>query len=118
MNYSLAAFQEPRGVMRILQFVSHITVCKNLLLRTLTFHFRTQIFAIVAFSTTANFSVDVEFKCATTPNDTKTIDYPFRFSHHVCTQVNTKNEFYMAADVSSDAQVKNQLQNIIIIDLC
>lgn len=85
MNYTLSAFQEPRGVMRILQLI----------------------FAIVAFSTTANFSVDVQFVCAPssqTPNSTRTISYPFRFSEQVCIAKETKTDFYMAGNVSSDAQ--------------
>ncbi|KAG4078674.1 hypothetical protein HA402_015264 [Bradysia odoriphaga] len=82
MNYSLTAFQEPRGVMRILQFI----------------------FAIVAFSTTANFSVDVTFVCATTTNSTRTVSYPFRFSENVCTEKSSNTAFWMSANVSSDAQ--------------
>ncbi|KAJ6644382.1 Synaptophysin [Pseudolycoriella hygida] len=81
INYSLSAFQEPRGVMRILQFI----------------------FAIVAFSTTANFSVDVKFECASYPNSTRTVSYPFRFSESVCKNKENSN-VVMAGDLSSDAQ--------------
>lgn len=105
MNYSLAAFQEPRGVMRIIQLVSEENSMKICGWTHWQFIFYTQIFAIVAFSTTANFSVDVEFKCAASPNSTRTLSYPFRFSENVCLRADTKKEFYMAADVSSDAQV-------------
>lgn len=84
---------------------------KKLFGTTDIFHFYTQIFAIVAFSTTANFSVDVEFQCATTENSTKTISYPFRFTEGVCTSKKENNEFRMAADVSSDAQVNHPLHN-------
>lgn len=83
MNYSLAAFQEPRGVMRILQFV----------------------FAIVAFSTTTNFSVDVTSTCGAANNITngRSISYPFRFSEPICHE-KTQQEIVISADVSSDAQ--------------
>jgi len=82
MNYSLSAFQEPRGVMRILQFV----------------------FAIVAFSTTSNFSADVYVTCQTSPNVTVSISYPFKFAENVCIEKSSGKALIMSADVSSDAQ--------------
>ncbi len=119
MNYSLTAFQEPRGVMRILQLVSLKKSLINEYYWDALKHFfffsfvYTQIFAIVAFSTTANFSVDVDFTCVPAANSTsKTIEYPFRFRHEVCIDKSTKEPFPLAADVSSDAQVET-LTNIV-----
>lgn len=71
----------------------------------------TQIFAIVAFATTANFSVDVQVQCATAANSTSvTLSYPFSFSERICTGKADK-AVYLSANVSSDAQVIDQLHN-------
>jgi len=85
LNYDLSVFKEPRGVMRIFQFI----------------------FAICALSTTLNFESTVSFKCKGAPDKSFVFDYPFRFGEKVCpkgTVTNGLNDtLYISADVSSDA---------------
>lgn len=58
MDLNLSAFQEPRGVMRIFQFI----------------------FAICAFATTTNYSGFVEYLCKGVSKKTYPYYYPFRLS--------------------------------------
>uniref|UniRef100_A0A1B0DHY3 Uncharacterized protein n=1 Tax=Phlebotomus papatasi TaxID=29031 RepID=A0A1B0DHY3_PHLPP len=80
--YTLAPFQEPRGVMRILQFI----------------------FAICSFATTVNFATTVTLQKCDLTNSTKTVtlEYPFRFAETVCT--NADKPVDISANVASDAQ--------------
>uniref|UniRef100_A0A1L8D9T2 Putative conserved plasma membrane protein n=2 Tax=Nyssomyia neivai TaxID=330878 RepID=A0A1L8D9T2_9DIPT len=82
VSYTLAPFQEPRGVMRILQFI----------------------FAICAFATTVNFSTTLTLQKCDNLNDTRSfpLEYPFRFAAKLCT-VGGKEQ-PVSAIVSSDAQ--------------
>lgn len=85
MNLNLTPFQEPRGVMRVLQLV----------------------FAICAFTTVANFSIDYTIDCQDfVPNKAKvfTIDYPFKFYENVCRRASNNESLAITADVSTDAQ--------------
>lgn len=82
MNYNLSAFSEPRGVMRVLQFI----------------------FSICAFATTTGFSLSLSTTCNNDPSKF-VFDYPFRFGEKVCPIPKNATEFYyISADVSSDAQ--------------
>lgn len=131
MKYDLTVFQEPRGVMRILQFVSWIYI----FLSKANFNFVAdslgetqlnrlyainlsecdiyficlleQIFAICALYTTLNFEATVSLTCSTPPGDKRVeIDYPFRFGEKVCPKRGSKENstLFLSADVSSDAQ--------------
>lgn len=86
MLYSWTAFREPRGVMRILQFI----------------------FAIAAFSTTTNFSASLQMTCDGTPTPVSRVyefDYPFRIEQKICPKISNKTlEYTLSADLSSDAQ--------------
>uniref|UniRef100_A0A336MJD9 CSON002580 protein n=2 Tax=Culicoides sonorensis TaxID=179676 RepID=A0A336MJD9_CULSO len=83
MNLNLTPFQEPRGVMRVLQLI----------------------FAICAFTTTANFSVDYQTDCSDLPKPTTwNIDYPFKFYENVCQRASNNESLAITADVSTDAQ--------------
>lgn len=85
MNLNLTPFQEPRGVMRVLQLV----------------------FAICAFSAVSNFSIDYTIDCQDfVPNKAKvfTIDYPFKFYEQVCRRASNNESLAITADVSTDAQ--------------
>lgn len=93
-NVNVAAFREPRGVMRILQFI----------------------FAIVAFSTISGYTGESQLTACC--NDAKTsykisFSYPFRLSDIPVTILcpspttqgaSTQKAFYMSGDFSSDAQ--------------
>lgn len=83
MNF--AVFKEPRGVMRILQFI----------------------FAICAFTTTTGFASYVELTLHNC-DDTVKLDYsyPFRLDHvsHIAHQCNISTPFRLIGDFSSDAQ--------------
>lgn len=86
MNYSLAAFNEPRGVMRILQLI----------------------FGICAFATTVGFSATLVSQCDSIKMKTD-ISYPFRFGENTCmVKPNATSEAipgnFISADVSTDAQ--------------
>ncbi|GAB0094052.1 synaptophysin-like [Sergentomyia squamirostris] len=83
VTYTLTAFQEPRGVMRILQFI----------------------FAICAFATTTNFSNTVSLQNCDNTNSTRsfTLEYPFRFAEKVCTPSEGVVKD-ISANVASDAQ--------------
>lgn len=64
-----------------------------------------QIFAIFAFAMTANFEVTVSVKCGDKVNTTTTIDYPFQFSHQICSSHKAGGEpVYISGDMSSDSQ--------------
>ncbi|XP_055683890.1 synaptophysin-like [Lutzomyia longipalpis] len=82
VSYTLAPFQEPRGVMRILQFI----------------------FAICAFATTVNFSTTLTMQNCDLKNETRSFDleYPFRFAATLCRVGDTDKS--VSAIVSSDAQ--------------
>uniref|UniRef100_U5ENQ2 Putative synaptophysin-like 2a n=1 Tax=Corethrella appendiculata TaxID=1370023 RepID=U5ENQ2_9DIPT len=75
MNYTIVPFQEPRGVMRILQLI----------------------FAICAFATTVNFDYSMSFDCGGKKIEI-TIDYPFRTYEKIC------DTGAIPLDVSSDAK--------------
>jgi len=85
MNF--AVFKEPRGVMRVLQFI----------------------FAICAFATTTGFAsyVQLTLNCEDMPNVVKLeYSYPFRLDHvsHNSTYCNKSTTFRLIGDFSSDAQ--------------
>lgn len=107
MKYDFSVFQEPRGVMRIFQFVSHLNAFSPsshflpiLSIHYLRFNWLFQIFAICALYTTVNFFVEVRTQ-GTVANH-YTFEYPFRFGETVCK--NGTKSFYISADVSSDAR--------------
>ncbi|CAD7094027.1 unnamed protein product [Hermetia illucens] len=88
MNYSLSAFSEPRGVMRILQFI----------------------FAICAFATTTNFIATVKVSCPPSPAVEYSFEYPFSIEQGICS-VNTSTKlqnssktYPISANLSSDSQ--------------
>lgn len=80
-SYSLAVFQEPRGVMRILQLF----------------------FSICSFYSTTDFSVSLKVDCGSGPESQRSSDiefeYPFKFAKKYC-----NNTQLLPLDVSSDAQ--------------
>lgn len=83
MNLNLTPFQEPRGVMRVLQLV----------------------FAICAFTTVANFSIDYTIDCQDyVKAKVFTIDYPFRFYETICRRASNNESLAITADVSTDSQ--------------
>lgn len=122
MKYDLTVFQEPRGVMRIFQFVricsqmfwNDFNLISSQALSLILFslfslvHHSTQIFAICALYTTVNFESEVNFDCKTKPNGKSIIDYPFRFNENVCPKAPATGAnataFALSIDVSSDAQ--------------
>lgn len=87
VKYDLTVFQEPRGVMRVFQFI----------------------FAICALLTTLNFEATVTTSCGN-KSEVKaiTIDYPFAFGEKICPKGAASNAsvewLTITADVSSDAQ--------------
>ncbi|XP_031629338.1 synaptophysin-like [Contarinia nasturtii] len=81
MKYDLSVFQEPRGVMRIFQFI----------------------FAICALYTTLNFEVTVTV-VEKAHSNSSTFDYPFRFGQEVCLKSDNTTKLGLSADVSSDAR--------------
>lgn len=80
MDLNLSAFQEPRGVMRIFQFVSvnKCLISGNTVLKYVLGIL--QIFAICAFATTTNYSGFVEYLCKGVSKKTYPYYYPFRLS--------------------------------------
>lgn len=84
MNF--AVFKEPRGVMRILQFI----------------------FAICAFTTTTGFVsyVEIALNCEDTPKVKLGYAYPFRLDHvnQLVNYCNKTEYFHLIGDFSSDAQ--------------
>lgn len=96
MGLNTNVFQEPRGVMRVLQFI----------------------FAICAFATTVNFTNEITLDYCTKENpmkETFTIEYPFELDAMdikipQCESGNKTDEkpstldFYLPGDFSSDAQ--------------
>lgn len=83
MNLNLTPFQEPRGVMRVLQLV----------------------FAICAFTAVSNFSIDYTIDCQDFKNaKVFNIDYPFRFYETICRRASNNESLAITADVSTDAQ--------------
>lgn len=83
MNF--AVFKEPRGVMRILQFI----------------------FAISAFTTTTGFSSFVEITLRCEEKVQLNYSYPFRLDHEPHQEVscyNITHKFHLIGDFSSDAQ--------------
>ncbi|GLV40694.1 hypothetical protein CBL_13805 [Carabus blaptoides fortunei] len=85
MDLNLSAFQEPRGVMRIFQFI----------------------FAICAFATTTNYTGFVEYFCNGDLKQTYPYYYPFRLSDHIVFQNCTggkSEQVNVIGSFSSDAQ--------------
>lgn len=91
MGLNTNVFQEPRGVMRILQFI----------------------FAICAFATTVNFTNEITLDYCKDLKETITIEYPFELDTMeievpACELNKTDNplkeRFYLPGDFSSDAQ--------------
>ncbi|XP_059617523.1 synaptophysin-like [Phlebotomus argentipes] len=83
VSYTLAPFQEPRGVMRILQFI----------------------FAICSFATTVNFTNTLTMTNCDNGTTTRSwpLEYPFRFGAEVCKKSNGE-PLFISANVTSDAQ--------------
>lgn len=105
INYSLAAFQEPRGVMRLCQFVSNkkFFFIFFLKINSIFFYFFPQLFAICAFATTVNFDATVSTKCGSEKVSEFTFSYPFDINEGICKTSDNKTH-QILVDVASDAQ--------------
>lgn len=103
MEIQLQSFTEPRGIIRILQFVSLSKLSYFVLTLFL------QIFSIVAFATTSGFSVALDGDCNGDPNKRHSIyDYPFVINdnevcdaRHIILNVSSDCQFFVATGVLS-----------------
>lgn len=100
ISYSLAAFQEPRGLMRLLQFVS-LNEILNIKGKIIEKKIDLKVFAICAFATTVNFQATVTVNCS--KPEEFTFSYPFNINQGVCQTTDNKTH-QVQVDVASDAQ--------------
>lgn len=112
MDVNLSVFQEPRGVMRIFQFVCIFFYCLLFMINILKSYLHLsylKVFSICAFATTTSYTGFVNFNCK--EQYEYTYDYPFNLNLIQQKLINTASEnitcdirVTINGDFSSDAR--------------